>query len=63
LRDAAREFARYNSIRIVIEDPEVAGRTVTGLFSANNPIGFAQAVASSMDLKAEVASDSVRILH
>jgi transmembrane sensor len=61
LREAADEFARYNRIPIVIEDPEIAGRTVTGLFSANNPVGFARAVGTSLNLKVEVGPDAVRL--
>jgi transmembrane sensor len=63
LREAAAEFARYSKTPIVIEDPSIADRTVTGLFSANNPVGFARAVATSMNLKVEVDSNRVRLSH
>jgi transmembrane sensor len=63
LREAAVEFARYNKIQIIIEDPSIADRTVTGLFSANNPVGFARAVATSMSLKVDVDSNGVRLSH
>jgi transmembrane sensor len=61
LREAAEEFARYSSTRIIVNDPEIAERTVTGLFSANNPVGFARAVATSMNLKVDVDSSGVRL--
>ncbi|WOB51398.1 FecR domain-containing protein [Xanthomonas hydrangeae] len=53
LAQAAAEFARYNDMRILIDDPAVARRTVVGLYSANDPEGFARAVALSMGLQIE----------
>jgi transmembrane sensor len=61
LAEAAQAFARYSETKIVIADPQVADRLVTGLFSASNPIGFARAVAASFDLHAEVGADQVLI--
>ena len=58
---AIPEFARYSSTPIIIDDPAIAERTVTGLFSANNPVGFAQAVATSMNLTVDVESSGVRL--
>ncbi|NIK52093.1 FecR family protein [Xanthomonas arboricola] len=53
LAQAAAEFARYNDMRILIDDPAVARRTVVGLYSANDPEGFARSVALSMGLQIE----------
>lgn len=53
LAHAAAEFARYSDVRIVIDDPQVATRKVVGLYSANDPAGFARAVALSMGLQVE----------
>ena len=61
LASAAREFARYSNTRIVIDDPWVANRTVTGLYVSNDPVGFALAVAVSLDLRAEVGNEEVRL--
>ena len=61
LGEAAQEFARYTDRRIIIDDPEVARRTVVGLFVANDPEGFARAVATSFGLQAEDAEDGVRL--
>lgn len=61
LREAAREFARYSDVRIVFDDPELADRTVTGLFASNNPVGFARAIATSMDLTVEARPDAVHL--
>lgn len=51
LEQALARFARYNSLRIVLDDPSLKQETVTGLFSATDPEGFATAVAATLDLK------------
>jgi transmembrane sensor len=61
LGEAAQEFARYTDQRIIIDDPEVARRTVVGLFVANDPAGFAKAVATSFGLEAQAAEGGVRL--
>jgi len=50
LSTAAQQFARYSNRKIQIADPAVAAETVTGRYAANNPEGFAQAVALGLDL-------------
>ena len=50
LRQAADEFARYSDRTIDIADPMVGAETVTGRYAANNPEGFARAVALSLNL-------------
>ena len=60
LQEAADEFARYSDVRIIV-DPEVAGRTVTGLFVSSDPIGFAKAAASVLKLRLDVKGREVRI--
>jgi len=62
LADAAAEFARYSEILIVV-DPGVSNRTVTGLFAANDPVGFAKATASVLKLQVEVKGNEVRIFR
>ena len=61
LEAAAREFSRYSTTRIVIADPAIARRTVTGLFVSNDPVGFAKAVAVSLNLQVEVGESEIRI--
>jgi transmembrane sensor len=61
LQEAADEFARYSDVRIEIDDPSVASERVTGLFVSIDPIGFANAVAVSFDLKAEISDRKVRL--
>lgn len=62
LRDAAAEFARYGDPLIQIADPALADETVVGLFSLNDPEGFAQAVAASLDLTVR-REDGRLVLH
>ena len=51
---ALREFARYGTVRVVIDDPSIASLKVVGLYSASDPIGFARMVAVSLGLHVEV---------
>lgn len=61
LRTAALEFSRYSDTHIVIDDNAIANTTITGLFAANNPRGFSEAVAASLGLHVEARADGVRI--
>ena len=61
LSAAAAEFDRYSSTRIVIDDPDLGRETVTGLFSASDPTGFAKAVAVSFSGKVTVQGDEVHL--
>jgi transmembrane sensor len=60
LSDAADEFARYNEVHIVV-DPAAGGRTITGLFAASDPIGFAKLAAAALGLHCQVEGDEVRL--
>jgi hypothetical protein len=42
LAQAAGEFARYSSTRIVIDDPALADEPLTGLYASSDPEGFAR---------------------
>ncbi|MEZ0471463.1 FecR family protein [Luteimonas salinilitoris] len=61
LAEAAAEFSRYSRTRILIEDDEVARLRVVGLYAANDPGGFAQAVALSQGLDSERVDGDVRL--
>ena len=61
LSEAARMFSRYSEVRIVIDDPSIADETITGLYVSNDPVGFAKAVAVSLNLHVEVNDDEVRL--
>jgi transmembrane sensor len=61
LESAAETFARYSDTKIVIDDPSVRQEQITGLFDSSDPIGFARAVALSLNLKATVGPGEVRL--
>jgi transmembrane sensor len=60
LAEAAAIYARYSDTPIVIADQDLAQMQVTGLFAANNPLGFSRAVAEVFD--AEVRQEGGRII-
>ena len=61
LGEAAAEFSRYSAVRIEIDDPHVANEKVIGLFVSTDPVGFANAVAVSFDLRAEIDGERIRL--
>jgi len=61
LGEAAAEFSRYSAVRIQIDDPQVANEKVIGLFVSTDPVGFANAVAVSFDLRAEINGERIRL--
>jgi transmembrane sensor len=62
LGEAAAEFARYNDVKIVV-DPAIAGKTVTGMFASNDPVGFAKSAALVNNLHVEVGTQEVWIIR
>lgn len=63
LGDAAAQFSRYSDLKIEIDDPSVRREVITGLFSANDPGGFAQAAAASLGLRVETSPHVVRLVR
>lgn len=63
LDQAVAEFVRYSDTEIVIDDPSIGAETVTGLFSANDPEGFARAVASTMKLRSWKDGQRLHLSH
>lgn len=61
LAAAASRFKRYSNMHIVINDPAVANKTVTGMFVATDPAGFAHAVAASLNLNTEEDKGEIRL--
>jgi transmembrane sensor len=57
----ASEFKRYSNIQIVIDDPAVASKTVTGMFVATDPVAFSHAVAASLNLNVEDRGNEIHI--
>jgi transmembrane sensor len=63
LADAVRAFDRYGPVRISVADRELARQRVTGLFKADDPRGFATAIAASFGASVEAHGDVVRIFQ
>lgn len=61
LAAAADEFNRYNQRQIIVASPEIAGETFDGIFSIDDPEGFALAVKSS--LNATVNTDDPKFIR
>jgi len=53
LAAAAAEFRRYSPTEIEVPDSDIAGQPVTGRFAANDPEGFAAAVATSLGVRSQ----------
>lgn len=53
LADASAEFNRYNTRKIVIDDPQVAALHVAGSFHANNVEAFVRLIERGYPLRAE----------
>ena len=63
LKQAADTFARYSDTRIQIRDAGLAREPVTGLFAANDPVGFSRAIARVFDAKLERDGDDVVLIR
>lgn len=61
LTAAATEFSRYSDTRIVFSNPETGLVTISGLFAANNPEGFARAAAVSLGLSLDVKDGEITL--
>lgn len=61
LGDAVRAFDRYGPVRIVVADPGLARQRITGLFKADDPRGFATAIAASLGGVVETQGETIRI--
>jgi transmembrane sensor len=59
LSAAATEMNRYNSIKLVIEQPETGALVVNGLFQAGDSIHFANAVAQTYGLQVIERGDEI----
>jgi transmembrane sensor len=57
LADASAEFNRYNTRKIVIEDPDVGAMHVAGSFHANNVEAFVRLLERGYPLRAEERSN------
>jgi transmembrane sensor len=59
--EAATEFNRYNSRKIVIADPALADQRLVGWFRTNDPESFARAAAASFGARVVVRGDTILV--
>lgn len=63
LADAVAEFNRYNTRKIVIEDPALAAMKVNGKFRSTNFEAFVRLIEDAFPLRAERAGDAIVLRH
>jgi transmembrane sensor len=61
LATAARAFDRYGPTRIIVADPGLARQKIIGLFKADDPQGFATAIAASFGAVVKSQGNILRI--
>lgn len=59
LAEAAAEFNRYNSRKIEVADPRLAGERFVGWFRTNDPQGFAEAAAATFNGQVKADGDLI----
>ena len=60
LAQAAAEFNRYNTRKLVVADPATAQSRIGGTFEAENVDAFAHLLQSAYGLKVAVAGDEIK---
>ena len=61
LRAAIATFGRYGPVPIDIADQRLLNRTVSGVFSSDDPLGFARVVAELFDLDARPEGSGIAL--
>ena len=61
LDDAVAQFNRYNTRKLVISDPDLAGEKLVGQFRATEPLTFADAVATTLGALVVEDGDIIRL--
>ena len=56
LSDVVEEMNRYNSRKLQIADPDIAGLSIGGTFQATDPDGFARALSATFGIKAHLVT-------
>jgi transmembrane sensor len=56
------EIARYHEVKILIAEPELAHRTVSGVFQLDNPDTILRALEHSFEIHSMVMEDSSILL-
>ena len=58
---AVEKFSRYGPPRIVIGEPSLRQLTITGIYAADRPIGFARAVAKTFGIRAKSSGNGITL--
>src|SRR5580700_270630 len=61
LSEAVEEINRHNDLKILIDDPALAGRPVVGIFRSSDTEGFAQTVAAALGAQSIVEDDIIHL--
>lgn len=61
LAEAADQFNRYNTRKIIIDDPELAQQRFVGLFRTDEPQSFAAAVSLAAGAVVDADDDAIRL--
>lgn len=63
LAEVVAVFNRVNAVQLTLVEPDLAALRVSGIYWTDNPVGFAQLIAASFDLRVEQPSASVVALR
>lgn len=61
LAEAAAEFNRYNSLKIIVEDPELGDEQLVGLFRTGDPESFVTSVTTLLQAEVRREGETLRI--
>lgn len=61
LAEAAAEFNRYNTLKIIVEDPELGGERLVGLFRTGDPESFVTSVTTLLDAEVRREGETLRL--
>ncbi len=61
LAQAAAEFNRYNSVKLVVTDPTAAELRIGGSFNVDNVQGFARLLQQGFGLKVDIEKEEIRV--
>lgn len=63
LAQATAAFARYGGPRVLVTDPALAQEPITGLFAANDPVGFSRAAALALNARVQASGEGLVIVR
>jgi transmembrane sensor len=63
LRDVAEEFNRYNSRRLTVDDPELQGLVISGVFSSTDPASLVRFLRAQPGMEVTESSREIHVTH